>query len=121
MTNQTTINETADAVEQLSGIRDKKQEHFVLLTLDSANHLISNSLIFLGTLDQCLVHPREIFAKVLEDRAASFIVAHNHPSGDLEPSTDDVKTTDKLREAGRIMGVSLLEHIIVSKSGHGVV
>jgi DNA repair protein RadC len=115
------ISRTEEAVAQLNNIRDKKQEYFVLLTLDGANRLISNTIIFQGTLNQSLVHPREIFAKALEDRAANFIVAHNHPSGNIEPSTDDIKTTAKLREAGQLMGINLLEHIIVSKTEHNCI
>lgn len=74
-----TIRDTDDAVAQLDNIRDKKQEYFVVLTLDGANRLINNTIVFQGTLNQSLVHPREIFAKAIEDRAASIIVAHNHP------------------------------------------
>lgn len=111
------ISSTDDAALQLGNIRDKKQEHFVVLTLDGANRLISNTVVFQGTLNQSLVHPREIFAKAIEDRAASIIVAHNHPSGNVEPSADDVEITRKLKEAGRLMGINVLEHIIVSKTG----
>lgn len=109
---------TDDAVAQLSAIRDKKQEHFVVLTLDGANRLISNTTIFQGTLNQSLVHPREIFAKALEDRAASIIVAHNHPSGTAQPSAEDLETTAKLKEAGELLGIKVLEHIIVTKFDH---
>ena len=107
-----------DAVMQLGNIREKKQEHFVVLTLDGANRLISNTVIFQGTLNQSLVHPREIFAKAIEDRAASIIVAHNHPSGNTEPSADDIEITNKLKEAGQLLGIKVLEHIIVSKTAY---
>lgn len=106
------------AVEQLGYLRDKKQECFVVLTLDGANRLIDNTVVFQGTLTQSLVHPREIFAKAIEDRAAKIIVAHNHPSGNLEPSLEDIEVTEKLKEAGRLMGIEVLDHIIVSKSGY---
>lgn len=112
------IENTEDAVAQLVSIRNKKQECFVVLTLDGANRLIDNTVVFQGTLNQSLVHPREIFAKALEDRAAKIIIAHNHPSGNLEPSVDDIKITEKLKEAGRLMGIEVLEHIIVSKNGY---
>jgi DNA repair protein RadC len=107
-----------DAVAQLGNIRDKKQEHFVVLTLDGANRLIGNTVIFQGTLNQSLVHPREIFAKAIEDRAAGIIVAHNHPSGSIEPSADDREITNKLKEAGRLLGIEVLEHIVVSKTAY---
>lgn len=106
------------AVEQLGYLRDKKQECFVVLTLDGANRLIDNTVVFQGTLTQSLVHPREIFAKAIEDRAAKIIVAHNHPSGNLEPSLEDIEVTEKLKEAGRLMGIEVLDHIIVSKGGY---
>lgn len=106
------------AVEQLGYLRDKKQECFVVLTLDGANRLIDNTVVFQGTLTQSLVHPREIFAKAIEDRAAKIIVAHNHPSGSLEPSLEDIEVTEKLKEAGRLMGIEVLDHIIVSKGGY---
>ena len=89
-----------------------------VLTLDGANRLIDNAIVFQGTLTQSLVHPREIFAKAIEDRAAKIIVAHNHPSGSLEPSPDDIEVTKKLKEAGRLMGIEVLDHIIVSKIGY---
>lgn len=112
------ISDTDAAVEQLKDIRGKKQEHFVVLTLDGANRLINNTVIFQGTLNQSLVHPREIFAKAIEDRAASIVVAHNHPSGNAEPSDEDVQITEKLREAGQLLGVPVNEHIIVTKYSH---
>jgi DNA repair protein RadC len=117
-TDRPVISDADDAVAQLSNIRDKKQEHFVVLTLDGANRLISNTVVFQGTLNQSLVHPREIFAKAIEDRAASIIVAHNHPSGSVEPSDDDMEITRKLKEAGRLLGIKVLEHIIVSKTAY---
>lgn len=111
------ITDTDKALEQLAYIRDKKQEHFVVLTLDGANRLISNTVVFQGTVNGSLIHPREIFAKAIEDRAASIIVAHNHPSGSVEPSSEDLRVTDMLKEAGRLLGIKVLEHIIVSRSG----
>lgn len=117
-TDRPIIGNTDDAVEQLRNIRDKKQEHFVVLTLDGANRLISNTVVFQGTLNQSLVHPREIFAHAVEDRAANIIVAHNHPSGNVEPSVDDIEITSKLKGAGQLLGIRVLEHIIVSKTDY---
>lgn len=113
-----TIRDTDDAVAQLDNIRDKKQEYFVVLTLDGANRLINNTIVFQGTLNQSLVHPREIFAKAIEDRAASIIVAHNHPSGNVDPSDEDIKVTQKLKEAGELLGIKVLEHVVVSKEAY---
>ena len=111
------IDSPEKAVEQLSDIRDKKQEYFVCLTLDGANRLIAKRIVTIGTLTASLVHPREVFADAITDRAASIIVAHNHPSGNLQPSQADRDVTDRLREAGELLGVTLLDHVIVTKDG----
>ncbi len=111
------IDSPEKAVEQLADIRDKKQEYFVCLTLDGANRLIAKRIVTIGTLTASLVHPREVFADAITDRAASIIVAHNHPSGNLQPSQADVDVTDRLREAGELLGVTLLDHVIVTKDG----
>lgn len=112
------ISSTSDAVEQLNNIRDKKQEYFVVLTLDGANRLINNTIVFQGTLNQSLIHPREIFAQAIEDRAASIIVAHNHPNGSSEPSLEDIEITRKLKEAGKLLGIEVIDHIIVTKQSY---
>ena len=114
VTERPIIDSPEKAVEQLSDIRDKKQEYFVCLTLDGANRLIAKRIITIGTLTASLVHPREVFAEAITDRAASIIVAHNHPSGNLEPSDADTLITERLREAGSLLGVPLVDHIIVS-------
>jgi len=95
----------------------EKKEYFVVLSLDSRNNLIKISDVSVGTLDTSLVHPREVFTEVLLAHAAQVILAHNHPSGDLEPSEEDLTITKKLVEAGKILGIEVLDHIIVSKEG----
>ncbi len=112
------IDSPEKAVEQLSDIRDKKQEYFVCLTLDGANRLIAKRIITIGTLTSSLVHPREVFAEAISDRAASIIVAHNHPSGTLTASSADSEVTQRLEEAGVVLGIKLVDHLIVSSSGH---
>lgn len=112
------IDSPEKAVEQLADIRDKKQEYFVCLTLDGANRLIAKRIITIGTLTASLVHPREVFADAITDRAASIIVAHNHPSGTLTPSSADSEVTQRLEEAGVVLGIKLVDHLIVSSSGH---
>lgn len=102
------------AVAQLSDIRDKKQEYFVCLTLDGANRLIAKRIITIGTLTSSLVHPREVFANAITDRAASIIVAHNHPSGILSASDADMQITTRLQDAGNIIGIEVIDHIIVT-------
>ena len=112
------IDSPEKAAEQLSDISDKKQEYFVCLTLDGANRLIAKRTITIGTLTASLVHPREVFAEAIADRAASIIIAHNHPSGNLEASQADRDVTERLREAGELLGIQLLDHIIITKSSH---
>ncbi len=112
------IDSPEKAVEQLADIRDKKQEYFVCLTLDGANRLIAKRTITIGTLTASLVHPREVFAPAIEDRAASIIVAHNHPSGNLKASEADKDVTKRVKDAGKLLGVEVIDHVIVSESGH---
>ena len=111
------IDSAEKAVELLGDIRSKKQEYFVCLTLDGANRLIAKRVISIGTLTASLVHPREVFAEAITDRAASIIVAHNHPSGNLEPSIADKEVTERLRQAGEILGIEVLDHLILGGEG----
>lgn len=106
------------AVAQLADIRDKKQEYFACLTLDGANRLIAKRIITIGTLTSSLVHPREVFADAITDRAASIIVAHNHPSASLEPSQEDLSITKSLQQVGELLGIELIDHIIIAKTGY---
>jgi DNA repair protein RadC len=108
------IDSAEKAVAQLADIRDKKQEYFVCLTLDGANRLIAKRIITIGTLTASLVHPREVFADAITDRAASIIVAHNHPSGNLEPSVADLNVTKKLKATGDVLGIQVVDHIVVT-------
>jgi len=111
------INSPEKAVEQLEFIRNKKQEHFVLLTLDGARRLINCRVITIGTLNSSLVHPREVFSPAIEDRAASIIIAHNHPSGMLDISEQDKEVTKRIRQAGELLGIKLDDHIIIAGDG----
>lgn len=94
----------------------EKKEHFVILALDSRDNLIGINDISIGTLDSSLVHPREVFEPAVRHLAAHVIVAHNHPSGDPEPSEDDLTITKRLTEAGKIIGIDILDHIIITKT-----
>lgn len=108
---------TTDAIlAQLSFIRTKKQEYFVCLSLDSAQRLIARRVVTIGTLTSTLVHPREVFAAPLKDGAASVIIAHNHPSGDPSPSKHDIGTTQQLVAAAHLLGLTLHDHIILTKN-----
>ena len=94
-------------------LRGKKKEHFLALLLDTRNRLIKVSEISMGSLDASIVHPREVFKEAISASAASVIFVHNHPSGDTEASEDDVKLTKRLAEAGEIVGIEVLDHIII--------
>ena len=94
------------------------QEHFVSITLNGANELIQKRVVTVGLLDRSLVHPRDVFADVITDRAAAVIFAHNHPSGDLQPSDEDLRTQTRLVEAANILGIRVLDHLIVSRKGY---
>lgn len=112
------IDTTAKALAHFHEIRYRKQEHFMSLTLDGASRLIARRTITIGTLTASLVHPREVFADAIADRAASVIVAHNHPSGDTTPSTADILVTERLRQTGELVGIRLLDHLILAGSDH---
>ena len=114
---QPIIDSPEKAVEQLADIRDKKQEYFVCLTLDGANRLIAKRVITIGTLSASLVHPREVFAEAITDRAAGIVVAHNHPSGVLKATKADIETTERLKQSADLLGIHLVDHIIVTKTG----
>jgi DNA repair protein RadC len=95
-------------------IRGVKKENFAVFYLDARNRLIERQIVSVGTLNASLVHPREVFEPAVAAHSAAVIVAHNHPSGDLEPSSDDLAITKRLAEAGKILGIDLLDHVIVT-------
>ncbi len=96
-------------------IRDSKKEHFIAFYIDTQNCLIERQIISIGTLNASLVHPREVFEPAVRLSASSVILAHNHPSGNCEPSQDDVEITKRLTEAGKILGMEIADHVIVAK------
>jgi len=95
-------------------LRGKKKEYFLALLLDTRNQLIKVSEISVGSLDTSIVHPREVFKEAISASAASVVFVHNHPSGDPEASEDDIKLTKRLAEAGELVGIEVLDHIIIS-------
>lgn len=103
---------------RLGDIRTLPQEHFICLSLDGGQRLISRRTITIGLLDSVQAHPREVFADAIADRAASVILAHNHPSGDTKPSRHDVTCTQQLAAAGQLLGIPLRDHFILTKTGH---
>jgi len=94
-------------------LRGKKKEHFLALLLDTRNQLIKVAEISIGSLDTSIVHPREVFREAISASAAAVILAHNHPSGDAQASEDDIKLTKRLAEAGELVGIEVLDHIII--------
>ncbi len=113
------ITEPGSVVKAIrASITDKAKEHFKLILLNTRNKIIRIGTISVGTLNASLVHPREVFREALVHSAFSVILAHNHPSGDCEPSEEDLRITKRLQEAGRIMGVEVLDHIIVTATGY---
>jgi DNA repair protein RadC len=112
------ITEPRHVLPLLSDIVNKQQEHFICISLNGANEVIEKRLVTVGLLNNCQVHPREVFADVITDRAASVIFAHNHPSGELTPSRSDLQFQEQLSEAGKIIGINIIDHIIVSRRGY---
>jgi len=110
------IQSVKDVIAQAVYMRDKTREHFMAIYLNARNEMIFKKPMFIGTLNANLVHPREIFSEALSQNAASVIVVHNHPSGDPEPSEDDLEITKRITEAGKIMGIDVLDHIIITKT-----
>lgn len=99
-------------------MRNLNQEHLVALFLNTKNEIIHQQTIFIGSLNASIVHPREIFREAVKRSAASVICAHNHPSGDPTPSKEDIHVTRRLVEAGKIMGIELLDHIVIGNQSY---
>ncbi len=99
-------------------LKGKKKEHFLVLCLDTRNRLINCKSVSVGSLDTSIVHPREVFKEAVSSCAASVIFVHNHPSGDPEPSKEDIELTGRLVKAGEIVGIEVLDHVVVCDNGH---
>lgn len=106
-----------DVVKLVEELKTKKQEYFLSLTLDGASYLIQKRTVFIGTLNHSIVHPREVFADAISDRAAGIIFVHNHPSGNIDPSKEDIAITNRLLEVGKMVGIEVIDHVIVGKDG----
>lgn len=112
------ISNPSDIVTVLKQYSACRQEKFILITLDSAHQIINKHIISVGTAGRTIVHPRDVLYKAIIDNAAACIVAHNHPSGSVQPSEEDHGVTKRLLQAFSIMGISLLDHIIIGKGSH---
>lgn len=113
---ETVVNNSADVAKYyMTRLGDKKKEYFIAVFLDSKNKIISDKVISIGTLNASLVHPREVFKEAMKASANSIILVHNHPSGDPEPSEEDILITKKLQETGETIGITILDHIIIAE------
>lgn len=108
----------ADILPLIQHYADRKQEHFLCISINGAQEVMNIRVVSIGLVNKSHVHPREVFADVIAERASAIIVAHNHPVGELYPSPEDRKITDQLKEAAKILGISLLDHIIFNTKGH---
>ncbi len=104
-------------IKAMLGAKITEKEFFILITLNGASKSIRQEIIFIGTLNQSIVHPREVFRPAISDNAAGVIVVHNHPSGTLKASRADIQITTRLKEVGKLVGIELLDHVIVTADG----
>jgi len=107
-----------DVLPLIRHMADRKQEHFLCISLNGANEVIATRTISVGLVNKTQVHPREVFADPITDRASAIIVAHNHPTGNVTPSKDDIEISKKLKAAGETLGIKLLDHIIFNHKGY---
>lgn len=108
----------ADVLPLIQHYADRKQEHFICVSINGANEVIKSRVVSVGLVNRTQVHPREVFADPITDRASAIIVAHNHPAGSLEPSSEDKEITEQLKCAGETLGIRLLDHIIFNQKGY---
>ena len=112
------IRQPSDVLPLVQHLNDRKQEHFVCISLNGANEVLATRIVTVGLANAAQIHPREVFSDAISDRACSVIVAHNHPSGDVTPSREDMDVTTRLKEAGSTLGIKLLDHIVFSRRGY---
>jgi DNA repair protein RadC len=108
----------ADVLPLVKYLADRQQEYFVCISLNGAGEVVGNREVTKGLINYSPVHPREVFADVITDRATSVIFVHNHPSGSLQPSREDLAMTEQLTAAAAILGIRVLDHLIIAKKGH---
>ncbi|MBN1352618.1 DNA repair protein RadC [candidate division KSB1 bacterium] len=108
----------ADVLPLIQHFADRKQEHFLCVSINGANEVMHVRVVSIGLVNKSHVHPREVFAEVISERASAVIVAHNHPAGDLTPSPEDIQITNQLKDAAKVLGLSFLDHIIFNRKGY---
>jgi len=107
----------SDIYGLLKSHANEKQEKFIVITLNGGNEFLNLRVVTIGTLNRAIIHPREVFADAITDRAAAVILAHNHTSSNLEPSREDIKVTNRMKDAGKILGIKVLDHIVFNQTG----
>lgn len=112
------IKTAKDVIPLVGHLAHKKQEHFVCISINAAFELLASRVVSIGLVDRVQVHPREVFADAISDRASAIIIAHNHPAGVLQPSPADILLTKQLKRAGKVLGISLLDHVIFDQSAY---
>ncbi len=112
------ISQPSDVLPLLQHYADRRQEHFICVSLNGAHEVLQTRVVTIGLVDQSHVHPREVFADPIADRASAVIIAHNHPSGQLTPSSEDRAVTQQLKVAGEVLGIQVLDHVIFSSRGY---
>lgn len=115
---ENTISSPADVFKLVTDYKNKKREYLIGIYLDARKQLITKKVISIGTLDTSLIHPREVFNPAVRFNASSVIVVHNHPSGDSKPSLEDKKITQKLIQAGELLGIGLIDHLIITEDDY---
>jgi len=112
------VRSPGDAFKALERYKNKRNEHFFVITLNGAHEVIAVRIVSIGLLNRTVVHPREVFIHAIRDNSAAVICVHNHPSGALTPSPEDLEITRRLRDAGELLGIAMLDHLIISKYGY---
>ena len=112
------LKDPAAVFDEVRHYGSRKQEHFIVIMLNGAHEMIGLNVVTVGLVNRTLVHPREVFSDPLKERATAVVLAHNHPSGNLEPSPDDLEVTHRIRSAGVLLGIEVLDHIIFSSVGY---
>lgn len=112
------ITSPVDVYAEIRHYADRDQEQFVVCSLNGAHELIQANMVTKGLINRTLIHPREVFVLPIEKRATAIILAHNHPSGKLEPSDEDIELTKRLKDCGDLLGIKVLDHLIITPSGY---
>ena len=112
------ISEAQDVYQTFKNLNKEEQELFLVISLNTKNRIVNTHISSIGTLNCASIHPRDVFREAIRNNANSIIIVHNHPSGDSEPSTEDEQVTEKLFEAGELLGVKVLDHVVIGKESY---